>query len=161
VDAQRNAMVEIPFAIDWNYHYLVAMREGMSVVSDKKAFGRNQSHLVLSGKDPKGWLPWDSDFVFDDAIRYEKLKFTLNMPMSVFANFYNSNGDLIDSVCYKSYYPQIIVQGENYLVNGAVPQVRDSAKIIVADHGRAKPELKDVDKIDLIIRRGSCRMYAK
>jgi hypothetical protein len=159
VDSQRNAIVEIPFQIDWNYHYLLALREGMIKVSDKKAFGRNQNHLVLSGKKPDGWFAWDNDFVFDDTVRYERIKNTLSVPMSVFADFRNSDGDLVDSVCYKTYYPQIIVQGENRIVNGAMPQVRDIVRVSVAERGRAKPELKDINKIDLVIRRGSCRMY--
>jgi hypothetical protein len=159
VDPQRTAMIEIPFEIDWNYHYLVALREGLKTISDKKMYGTVQRHLVLSGKDPKGWFPWEDDYVFDDAVRYDQIKFTLNIPMSAFVNFYNSGGDLVDSVCYRSYYPQIIVQGENRIVNGAIPQVHDVAKIIVTDHGKAKPELKDIDKIDVVIRRGSCRMY--
>lgn len=160
VDAQRNALVEIPFQIDWNYHYLQALREGMSQVSDRKSFNHIQSHLVMSAKPPGGWMPWHEDYVFDDAVRYEKIKYVLNIPMSVFAEFHDAAGNIIQSTCYRTYYPRgLIVQGENRIINGEIAQVQDVVRITTTENGKTRAFLKNTDRIDLVVRRGSCRMY--
>ena len=60
VDSNRNATFNIPYTLKWNYDFITAMNEGMSLVQDKLdligMLNPATSNVTIMAKDPKDFL---------------------------------------------------------------------------------------------------------
>lgn len=58
IDERRNAFLNIPYEINWNFDYVKTLREILTVIQDKDngLFKNNASGIIIMVKDPKDWL---------------------------------------------------------------------------------------------------------
>jgi hypothetical protein len=77
VDSFRNAVLEIPYQLKWNYDYIVAFNEAMSLMEDN-VFGFLQkapSNVVVMAKNPKDFLIGEKKhYKFNDIPRLNAMK---------------------------------------------------------------------------------------
>lgn len=77
VDSYRNAVIEIPFKLSWNYDYIVALNEAMEQVQDSK-FGLLQvapANVIIMAKDPKDFLfGKKSHYKINDILLMDRIK---------------------------------------------------------------------------------------
>lgn len=79
VDIYRNAVIEVPVEIRWNYNYVAAMNEALGVLEDGSNgfLERSPGNIVTMVKDPNDFLfGKKSHFKFNDVLLTDKIRNT-------------------------------------------------------------------------------------
>lgn len=98
VDIDRNPVVEIGYTLSWNYKYLQALNEALSLTQDKKDISIRQESIHVQSKDPNAWFLGTTDnYYFNDVYRSTQIKKTLTQPVYVRVDFKDSYGRLVKS----------------------------------------------------------------
>lgn len=75
MDADRRIMLEIPFALQWNYNYIVSLHEALQATAQnpraKNCWNynqdcKNQVYIRVVAKAPGSFTKWDNTLGFDD-----------------------------------------------------------------------------------------------
>ena len=76
VDIYRNAVISVPYSLKWNYDYILAMNEAMSLIEDKVGFlTLAPSNVIIMAKNPKDLLFGSKNFYkFNDVPRLSRIK---------------------------------------------------------------------------------------
>lgn len=77
VDSFRNAVLTVHYKLKWNYDYIVAFNELMSLVEDGKygMFEHAPSNVIILGKNPKDYVLGEKKhYKFTDVILLDRLK---------------------------------------------------------------------------------------
>jgi hypothetical protein len=77
VDSFRNAILSVHYKLKWNYDYIVAFNELMSLVEDSKygMFERAPSNVIVVGKNPKDFVLGEKKhYKFTDVMLLDNLK---------------------------------------------------------------------------------------
>jgi hypothetical protein len=77
VDSFRNAVLEIPYQLKWNYDYIVALNEAMSLLEDSKFnfLQKAPSNIVIMAKNPKDLLIGEKNhYKFNDIPLLNNIK---------------------------------------------------------------------------------------
>jgi hypothetical protein len=79
VDSYRNATFNVPYSLKWNYDYIVAMNEAMSLVEDRVGlvgfFNLAPSNVIIMAKDPKDFvLGSKNTYKFNDIPILKQIK---------------------------------------------------------------------------------------
>ena len=77
VDSFRNAVLSVHYKLKWNYDYIIAFNELMSLVEDGKygMFERAPSNVIVMGKNPKDFILGDKKhYKFTDVVLLDNLK---------------------------------------------------------------------------------------
>jgi hypothetical protein len=77
VDSFRNAILSVHYKLKWNYDYIVAFNELMSLVEDGKygMFDRAPSNVIIMAKNPKDFVLGEKKhYKFTDIILLDNLK---------------------------------------------------------------------------------------
>lgn len=100
VDINRNPVIVVPFTIKWNYKYLQALNEALSITQDTKSRSIIQEKISVSSKDPNAWLLGNTeDYYFNDLSRSRMIKSTFVQPIYVVATFKDNAGNILISGC--------------------------------------------------------------
>lgn len=86
VDIYRNAVIEVPVEVRWNYNYVAAMNEALKVLEDGSNGFLVQSpgNVVTMVKDPNDFvLGTKSHFKFNDVLLTDKIRHTWNTKQPV------------------------------------------------------------------------------
>lgn len=86
VDIFRNAVIEVPVEVRWNYNYVAAMNEALKVLEDGSNGFLTQSpgNVVTMVKDPNDFvLGTKSHFKFNDVLLTDKIRHTWNTKQPV------------------------------------------------------------------------------
>ena len=79
MDEYRQALVEIPFSLKWNYAYVTSLHEVLQAASQnpqaRNCWNHNQdcanhSYIRVVAQDPNRWTKWQNTLGFND---YQKL----------------------------------------------------------------------------------------
>jgi hypothetical protein len=79
MDSYRNTILEIPYSLKWNYDYIVAMNEAMTLVEDKVNIigflNQAPSNVIIMAKNPKDFLIGSKNYYkFNDRILLDRIK---------------------------------------------------------------------------------------
>jgi len=76
VDIYRNAVISVPYSLKWNYDYILAMNEAMSLIEDKVGFlTLAPSNVIIMAKNPKDLLFGSKNlYKFNDVPRLSRIK---------------------------------------------------------------------------------------
>jgi hypothetical protein len=76
-DQYRNTSLKIPYQINWNYDFIIALGEVMQLFDDSRftRFNPAPSNVVIMGKNPKDFLLGSStQYRFNDIIMLDRIK---------------------------------------------------------------------------------------
>lgn len=154
LDKDRNAYISIPFELRWNYNYLKALNEALSIVQDGKGGGK-QDILYVSSKNPKNWVLGEtSAYFFNDSYRYNRIQQRMNGNVIVIATISDNNGKQLFTACENAFqFGSGVVSPYRIYGNDVV---RDTVEVQI---NRDSPRMKDLDKanrIELTFAAGSC-----
>jgi hypothetical protein len=77
VDSYRNAILSVHYKLKWNYDYIVAFNELLSLVEDGKygMFEHAPSNVIVMGKNPKDYILGEKKhYKFTDVLLLDNLK---------------------------------------------------------------------------------------
>lgn len=81
VDINRNAVLEIPIEMRWNYNYIAALNEALGVLQDKSNgfLIPSPANAIVMAKDPKDFLLGTKNhYKFNDVVMLDSLRNTFN-----------------------------------------------------------------------------------
>lgn len=105
VDSYRTATIHIPYSIKWNYNYIVAFNEAMSLLTDDR-FGMFEvptRTVVVMAKDPKDFLLGKkSTFKIADIPLVDRIKDSMTGDRAVRMSvvIYDNINNVIYKTCY-------------------------------------------------------------
>jgi len=161
VDVYRDAILEIPLEIKWNYNYISALNDTLGALQDGSngLFSPSPGNITIMAKDPKDWiLGKKSTYKFNDILITQALKDTfLHNPPRIQVKITGHN-----QVLYKNcYVPDSIAgkqkaffdAGNDLIVYGN--QVEKN--IIKIELNNMPTVLRDAERIDLnVVAHESC-----
>jgi hypothetical protein len=105
VNVNRQPVIVVPYKVSWNYQYLQALNEVLSLTQDPKDKSIIQQKVSVSAKDPKAWLLGSTDsYYFNDTFRANTIKQTFVTPIFVNIKFFDQSGKLLMAGCDSEQY---------------------------------------------------------
>lgn len=98
VDAYRNSVIVIPTEISWNYEWLTAFNEALSVVQDGDS--RSFNRITVISKKPGAWNGSPSVFHFNDTARVEKITQRMIGGNLTLVKIIADNGSTLHTECF-------------------------------------------------------------
>lgn len=96
VDINRNPVVVVNYSMTWNYKYLQALNEALSLTQDKKDKYIRQESIHVQSKDPTAWFLGSTDsYYFNDSLQANQIKKTFTQPVYVKIDFKDAYGRLV------------------------------------------------------------------
>lgn len=155
LDKERNAVVIVPFSLKWNYKYLTALNEALSIVEDGKGNEVKQETISVQSKNPKNWILGKTDvYYFNDYVRSESIQ-------SMFLGFINVRATLADNSERKifegckdmtifgiNHDPRMIIRGNE--------EYGDTITIMVNKNDPKYRDLDNANNIKLSFSSGRC-----
>lgn len=107
VDSYRNAIINVPYSLKWNYAFITSMNEAMSLIEDKVGLiGFLQpapSNVIIMAKNPKDFLIGSKNmYKFNDIPTLNRIKNSLqgNNEVRIMLEVSDVNGQLLYQTCY-------------------------------------------------------------
>ena len=107
VDIYRNAVISVPYTLKWNYDYITAMNEAMSLIEDK--VGLNgflnlaPSNVIIMAKNPKDLLFGTRNFYkFNDTLALDRIKDSMlgGNEVRIMLEISDTSGTTLYQTCY-------------------------------------------------------------
>lgn len=121
VDYYRNAIINIPYEISWNFEFIKSLRETLLLIEDgSNGFIKPSPGIVtIMAKDPKDWVIGSkTEHKFNDLIRAEKVRGTfMNSTPIVLVQFIDVHSNRLQAVCYTPRF--ISGYGESFYNTGS------------------------------------------
>lgn len=159
LDAFRNALLIIPVELRWNYNYLVALKEALTLLSDGDERSPNEVLLIM--KKPEDFIGSKSKYFFNDSLRAGDLAYAIqNYHTQLVARILDNSGRELFVECYdasmydfadnfkKIDYTQFVLRG------GAVS--KKTITIKVEQNGQLHRALSSAGRVEISVERG-CR----
>lgn len=119
VDIDRNPVIVVPYKITWNYKYLQALNEALSLTQDEKSRTILQEKVSVVSKDPKAWLVGSTDsYYFNDVQRARMIKSRFIDRMYVHVKFKDYNGKVLIAGCDSGVYLGAMHVMDPFVING-------------------------------------------
>lgn len=140
-DRDRNAVIYIPWELRWNYKYIVALRETLTILEDGKSNNVRQNSITITAKNPDDWvIGVKNEFYFSDRVRYQNILDNLVKDTHIHIDIKDVSGKTLFKACG---WPSTLngrsnVQ-ENYWLRGT--QVHSGAVVFKIYHGTKEIEL--------------------
>lgn len=150
LDGYRNPVLIVPIEIRWDYKYLTALNEVLSILEDKSGPTPDKVHVI--SKNPNAWLVGETNvYGFSDGVRFQRIINGLDKEIKIHARIQNSNGGTIFTGCYNSgqTFRGLNKSNSRYVVWGNDVE-RDHIRIVFDDE--LKQKFKNADKVTLSIR---------
>lgn len=113
VDRNRNPILTISYSVFWNYKYLVALNEALSMVHDgHKSVGKKQVVYVQSKNPDNLVLGETNEYHFTDSTRSNMIMNKLSGPVHIVATVYGWDSSVIYKECSKAEYLMPVVVDE-------------------------------------------------
>ena len=97
LDGQRNSYIIIPYEISWNYKWVTALKEALSVVQDGNS--RSANSILVISKKPGAWIGSNERYYFNDTITPVKILTVLNDRTWIQVKIIHHNGSTIYAGC--------------------------------------------------------------
>lgn len=130
-DNYRNFYLVVPYKVTWNYDYIQAMRDTISVMADNKGPG----YVRIIAKDPKALLLGKQNYYYmNDLKRIDQIKNYMSGPneMRLKLQVSNNEGNRIINMCF---IPE-------YKPNGIFYSIGVSKQITIFGNDVNKGEMK-------------------
>lgn len=158
LDNNRNTIIRVPFELRWNYKYLTALNEALSITHDGSSYGFKQDVIAVQSKDPSAWIIGSTNrYFFNDHIRAENIAQRFLGRIMVTATVSDDAGRVIFTGCEEAFhlglyttYP-FVVRGNEVANNSVDIFVRSDS-----------PKMRYLDKanhIQLSFAAGTCYNY--
>ena len=108
VDSFRNAVLEIPYQIKWNYDYIIAFNEAMSLLEDNRFsfLQRAPSNVIIMAKNPKDLLIGEKNhYKFNDIPMLNNIKDSMSgdKEVRIMLTISDTNSKLLYKNCWIPY----------------------------------------------------------
>lgn len=158
LDAYRNAILVVEYELSWNYKYLKALNEALSVTSDER--GGSQQRFFIVSKDPNAWLLGSTDrYFFNDAIRARRVKQSFTGTVTVWAEIKDASGKTLFSGCSNPTY----MVADNIVTDPMVIQgndrYQDEVLIKIPANNPLSQQMNNAVKVELSFAGGGCYNY--
>jgi len=104
VDSYRNAVLSIQYKLSWNYAFIVAMNESMSLLEDKLGFFQHApSNVIIMAKNPKDFVFGNKNiYKFNDRILLDNIKDSIsgNREIRILLSIHDISGNMLYRNCY-------------------------------------------------------------
>lgn len=100
LDKNRNTVIQVNYNLKYNYNYLTALNEVLSITHDKRDSKTKQERIIIVSKDPKALLLGSTDtYYFSDVVRANLIKQRFLGEVTVVATIRDSKGNVLYSQC--------------------------------------------------------------
>jgi len=107
VDIYRNAVISVPYSLKWNYDYITAMNEAMTLIEDKVGLigflHLAPSNVIIMAKNPKDLLIGSRNFYkFKDSLALDRIKDGMlgDNEVRIMLEISDSSGVMLYQTCY-------------------------------------------------------------
>ena len=107
VDIYRNAVISVPYSLKWNYDYITAMNEAMTMIEDKVGLigflNLAPSNVIIMAKNPKDLLIGSRNFYkFKDSLALDRIKDGMlgDNEVRIMLEISDSSGVMLYQTCY-------------------------------------------------------------
>lgn len=160
LDANRNSVIIIPYKVSWNYEWVVALKESLSVLQDGDS--RSGNRIRVTTKKPGDWSGVSNSYDFNDAVRVKQITEVLGVSTHVLVKIIAKNGSTIYTGCFANLGDNV----ENYYQfsrNRTVlghETMRNEAHIPVAVGSLLHRNLSMMDKIEMSVNNSTANYAA-
>lgn len=100
LDKNRNTIIQVNYNLKYNYNYLTALNEVLSITHDGRMSGYRQDRIAIVSKDPKAWLLGTTNtYYFNDSVRANMIKQRFFGEITVMATIRDNNGSVLYNYC--------------------------------------------------------------
>lgn len=103
VDVYRNAIIEIPLEMKWNYNFIASLNDALKILEDGSngLFKASPGNITVMAKDPKDWAIGSKDsYKFNDLVIIDSIRNTLRQPPNILLSIKNFDNKTIFKQCY-------------------------------------------------------------
>lgn len=119
VDIDRNPVIIVPYKVTWNYKYLQALNEVLSLTQDEKNRSLRQESVSVISKDPKAWVLGSTDtYYFNDVRRAQYIKRNFIDRMYVHVKLKDFGGNVLISGCDEGVHINAVHVMDPFVING-------------------------------------------
>ncbi len=156
LDKQRNALYVTEFKLRWNYNYLTALNEVLSLTEDPSSRSINQDRIIVQSKDPAAFLLGSTNrYTFNDGVRGRIIKNKLRGTVTIMATLYDVNRKRLMTTCS---YP--IHMLPEHMVDPLIIRgnevVRGEIIVKINPNNPAFRKLHEVTEVELTYTTGRC-----
>lgn len=151
LDAARNSIIIIPYKVSWNYEWVVALKESLSILQDGD--NRSGNKITVTARKPGDWTGVRDSYAFNDSVRVKQIADSLGVSTQVLIKIISKNGSTIYTGCFatlgdnmESYYQF----SRNRAVLGH-ETIRNEAHISIAPGSTLHRNLSSMDKIEMSV----------
>ena len=153
VTVEREPVVVIPYTVKWNYKYIQALNEVLSIVQDPSSRHIRQETVTITAKDPKAWVLGKSDtYYFNDLHRSQQIKRTFVRPVFVVVTFKDASGNVLISGCDDGHYFQGPNITDPFVLNGN----EELDQQMVVTLRSSKEKIKRITSVDISVSTKLC-----
>lgn len=163
LDGQRNGILVVPFELRWNYRYITALNEALTVLQDKPELQyfntqcmcyKSPERIVTMAKDPNAWLIGERKiFHFNDSVRARNVREALSQPIMLHVKVSSLEGKTLYSQCYNTNQTFRGTHDQNTFVVFGNDVEKNTVQINVNEDLKS---LKNAEKVELTVRGQSC-----
>ena len=171
MDADRRIMLEIPFALQWNYNYIVSLHEALQATAQNPRAKNcwnynqdcaNQTYIRVVAKSPASFAKWDNTLGFNDYRKHHLVNdaFVNSVPVMQLV-IRNQHNQVVFKDCYNWTQmtwssTQSFVETRNNQIGVYGDLVRASK--IVVDLGSDSRGIDALSNIELsVVKADSCK----
>jgi hypothetical protein len=105
VDKNQNAVLEVPYKLNWNYDYIVAFNEALKITQDNKFnfLQKAPANVTVMAKDPKDYVLGNRNhYQFNDIPMIDDIKSSMtgNREVRIKMVLRDRNNDALYSSCW-------------------------------------------------------------
>lgn len=160
LDAYRNAILVVEYELSWNYKYLQALNEALSVTNDENDRGLQQQRVFVVSKDPDAWLLGSTKrHYFNDAIRARRVKQTFTGTVTVWAEIKDINGKTLFSGCSNpTYMVSDNIVSDPMIIRGT-ERIENEVLVKIPANNPLSQQMNNAVKVELSFASGGCYNY--
>lgn len=151
LDANRNSIIIVPYTVRWNYEWVTALRESLSVLQDGD--NRSADKIMVTSRKVGAWGGESSDFYFNDSVRVQQLVDALSVRTYMLLKIVNRDGNTVYTGCFNS-LDQNMKPNYKYSRNRGVlghETMYNEAHIPVALGSTLHRSLQTMDKVEMSV----------
>ena len=151
LDSNRNSIIVIPYKVSWNYEWIVALKESLSVIQDGDS--RSGNRIRVTARKPGDWVGASDSYDFNDSVRVKQITEVLSVSTHVLVKIIAKNGSTIYTGCFAN-LDQNVEDYYQFSRNRQVlghDTVRNEAHIPVTVGSTLHRNLNMMDKIEMSV----------
>jgi hypothetical protein len=151
LDAYRNSIIIVPYQMGWNYEWVTALKESLSVIQDGDE--RSGDKITVTAKKPGDWTGKADTYNFNDSVRVKQITDILGVPTYVLVKIVAKNGSTVYTGCFASMGQDInsdLSHSRRRAVYGHAT-MKNEAHIEVKIGSKLHANLTNMDRIEMSV----------